>query len=565
MMQDDEDEIDDSPNYYAILNVRKEANDEEIKQAYRAMCVRFHPDKHVDPSKKETAEKLFARTHKAYEVLSDSQTRMIYDIYGQKGLDAGWEVIERQRTPAEIRQEYERLQREAEERRVEQKTNPKGSVALQIDMTHLFSDPDRDDDDDDEDHGMMKGMSISQSIEAPLTRNKTAVLSGGLQHGRGDNQSGTVSCTLRNVFNHRSWGEVQFGTGTAGAELSMKGFRNIDKKRFGTVTLTSSLKQMHLTAGLQAMVASQLTKNTMGYLTGMYNLAGLLGVRNSPSSVTTTIVSNTEHYNFMAQLQLGILQSQSVLSYTHKLNDDTKVKGVVKYGSALGLVFEYSCEHQMTTLSNVGGTVSVGPMSGVTLRLKVHRHTQTFDFPIFLSDAFSPSAMFYGTAIPLVFFFAVKKLIFLPMLSQQKEKDLEDSRERHAKVVAENKKEAEKAINLLLSQYEAIVEYEQRKNGLIIREAWYGKFITQNRRVDRSTPYVINVTIPIQCLVKDSKLILANSTKSQLTGIYDPCIGEEKSLKITYEFHGLVHEALFADDEAARAPKKSHQISTKTS
>ena len=67
---------------------------------------------------------------------------------------------------------------------------------------------------------------------------------------------------------------------------------------------------MHLTAGLQCMVASQLTRNTMGYLTGTYNLAGLLGSRKSPSSVTTTIATNTEHYNFMAQLQLGVLQSQ---------------------------------------------------------------------------------------------------------------------------------------------------------------------------------------------------------------------------------------------------------------
>jgi len=321
---------------------------------------------------------------------------------------------------------------------------------------------------------------------------------------------------------------------------------------------------MHLTAGLQCMVASQLTRNTMGYLTGTYNLAGLLGSRKSPSSVTTTIATNTEHYNFMAQLQLGVLQSQGILSYTHKVSDDTKLKGVLKYG-ALGLVFEYSCEHQMTSLSNVGGTVSAGLMSGVTLRLKVHRHTQTFDFPIFLSDAFSASAMFYGTVIPVVFFFAVKKLIFAPMMSQQKEKDLEDSRERHAEVVAEKKREAEQAINLMLTTYEAIVEQEQNKNGLIIREAWYGKFISKNRITDRATPYVINVTIPIQCLVRDSKLILADSTKSQLTGVYDPCIGEEKVLKIVYEFHGLVHEAIFQDSEPVRAPKKSHQISSRIS
>ena len=208
-----EEELDDSPNHYAILNIHKEASDDEVKNAYRVMCVRYHPDKHLDPKNKETAEMIFSRVHKAYEVLSNPQTRMIYDIYGQKGLDAGWDLVERRRTPAEIRQEYERLQREAEERRVEQKTNPKGSVALQIDATNLFSDGDGY-----EEYGSgswfpeMRGMSISQSIEAPLTRSKTAILSGRLQHGR-ENESGTVNCALRNVFSHQSWGEIEFGTG----------------------------------------------------------------------------------------------------------------------------------------------------------------------------------------------------------------------------------------------------------------------------------------------------------------------------------------------------------------
>jgi len=559
-----EEELDDSPNHYAILNIHKEASDDEVKNAYRVMCVRYHPDKHLDPKNKETAEMIFSRVHKAYEVLSNPQTRMIYDIYGQKGLDAGWDLVERRRTPAEIRQEYERLQREAEERRVEQKTNPKGSVALQIDATNLFSDGDGY-----EEYGSgswfpeMRGMSISQSIEAPLTRSKTAILSGRLQHGR-ENESGTVNCALRNVFSHQSWGEIEFGTGTGGGELSLKGFRNLDKKRFATVTLTSALKQMHLQAGLQGMVASQLTKNTMGYLSGTYNLAGMLVNRKSPSTVTSTIATNTDHYNFLAQLQLGLVQSHGMVSYTHKLNDETKIKGVVKYG-ANGLVFEYSCEHQITSLSNVGGTISTGPLAGVTLRLKVHRHTQTFDFPIFLSDTFSPSALFYGTVVPVVVFFAVRKLIFLPMLTQQKEKDLEESREKHAKVVAEKKKEAEAAISLMLTTYEQVVAHEQGRHGLIIREAWYGKFISKNRQTDRSTPYVINVTIPLQCLVKNSKLLLGDQPKSELTGIYDPCVNEVKTLKIIYEFRGIVHEAIFQDNEYVACPKQSHRVSSKVS
>ncbi|KAF7236189.1 hypothetical protein EYD10_17082 [Varanus komodoensis] len=102
------------------------ASQEELKAAYRRLCMLYHPDKHRDPELKRQAEQLFNLLHQAYEVLSDPQTRAIYDIYGKRGLDMeGWEVVERRRTPAEIREEFERLQREREERRLQQRTNPK--------------------------------------------------------------------------------------------------------------------------------------------------------------------------------------------------------------------------------------------------------------------------------------------------------------------------------------------------------------------------------------------------------------------------------------------------------
>lgn len=48
--------------------------------------------------------------------------------------------------------------------------------------------------------------------------------------------------------------------------------------------------------------------------------------------------------------------------------------------------------------------------------------------------------------------------------------------------------------------------------GLIILNAWYGKFVTDNsRRHERAK--VIDVTVPLQCLVKDSKLILTETSK----------------------------------------------------
>jgi DnaJ family protein C protein 11 len=76
-------------SYYAVLNVAREASQEEIKKAYRTLANVFHPDKHRDESIKDQAQQAFARLQEAYEVLSDPEKRQVYDIYGRQGLEAG--------------------------------------------------------------------------------------------------------------------------------------------------------------------------------------------------------------------------------------------------------------------------------------------------------------------------------------------------------------------------------------------------------------------------------------------------------------------------------------------
>lgn len=78
---------------YAVLNVSKNATDEEIKRAYRRLAQVFHPDKHTSDHMRDKAQEAFARLQKAYEVLSDPEKREVYDIYGEEGLVAGLEVI----------------------------------------------------------------------------------------------------------------------------------------------------------------------------------------------------------------------------------------------------------------------------------------------------------------------------------------------------------------------------------------------------------------------------------------------------------------------------------------
>ncbi|KAJ2664488.1 Molecular chaperone (DnaJ super) [Coemansia sp. RSA 1200] len=75
-------------DYYSILGVTKEADDDELKKAYRKLALKWHPDRHKDDDK-EHAEKEFKDVSEAYEVLSDKQKRQIYDQFGEEGLKGG--------------------------------------------------------------------------------------------------------------------------------------------------------------------------------------------------------------------------------------------------------------------------------------------------------------------------------------------------------------------------------------------------------------------------------------------------------------------------------------------
>ncbi|MCM8787131.1 MAG: molecular chaperone DnaJ [Candidatus Omnitrophica bacterium] len=73
-------------DYYEILGVKKNASLEEIKQAYRQMALRYHPDR-VEAGQKKEAEEKFKEISEAYAVLSDPQKRALYDQYGHAGID----------------------------------------------------------------------------------------------------------------------------------------------------------------------------------------------------------------------------------------------------------------------------------------------------------------------------------------------------------------------------------------------------------------------------------------------------------------------------------------------
>lgn len=75
-------------DYYALLGVGRDADEAEIKKAYRRLAMQHHPDR-VGAEQKRAAEEKFKEITEAYEVLRDPEKRAAYDRYGVAGLRAG--------------------------------------------------------------------------------------------------------------------------------------------------------------------------------------------------------------------------------------------------------------------------------------------------------------------------------------------------------------------------------------------------------------------------------------------------------------------------------------------
>ncbi|MEE8346849.1 MAG: DnaJ domain-containing protein, partial [Dehalococcoidia bacterium] len=75
-----------SKSFYDILGVSRSASEKELRQAFRRLARKHHPD--VNPGDKQ-AERRFKEINHAYEVLSDSEKRTKYDRYGER-----WEQAE---------------------------------------------------------------------------------------------------------------------------------------------------------------------------------------------------------------------------------------------------------------------------------------------------------------------------------------------------------------------------------------------------------------------------------------------------------------------------------------
>ena len=77
----------DQLDYYELLSVEEGASADDVRRAFHAFAVKYHPDRHSDgsPEKVERAAQIYRRGAEAYRVLCDREQRRVYDDQRSRG------------------------------------------------------------------------------------------------------------------------------------------------------------------------------------------------------------------------------------------------------------------------------------------------------------------------------------------------------------------------------------------------------------------------------------------------------------------------------------------------
>lgn len=262
-------------------------------------------------------------------------------------------------------------------------------------------------------------MTMFQSIEVPMSPSNVATLAGNLNVSNGQG-SGRFTLSARRVLSSKGWIEMDVGAGN-GLNLGGKATRNFGKRYFATGQLNLNFRQNGIVPALVGTFAIQLDKHTLGYLT--YNAAGL------QSSLSTIIERNTERNYTNLTFSLGLPHSFVSCNYIRRLTEhEMKLKLAGKVGT-FGFMAEYGVEKKVSKYSSLHASVMFGVPSGVALKIRFIRSTQSYNFVIQLSEEIIPAALFYATTLPIISYFVLKKCILEPMESEKQRVVIEKKKE----------------------------------------------------------------------------------------------------------------------------------------
>ena len=472
----------------------------------------------------------------------------MYDIRGKKGVENDRALIERTSLPTELIDEYEKLKNLFDERTYIQEVNPQGLYQVSLDATDFTT-------------GEMGWASIrvmdafaQQSVSSSLSKSASLSLTGSLLSSAlsGRPHTGLLASVKQDLGQH-NWIKVSGNVGRF-PSLGFDYYRTITNNMYIT---GENVLQWTPRRGIGILFNTHLSRKLDDKTTSTFH------IKESGNTVGVSLSRQmTEKAILSSDLMIGYRKSYLQLS-VHVKPVDLYMLSVSGRIGTRGPSLSYSVDHDIAKLTQVGGRVTLSASDGVQLRLQLIRASMNYVVKVQVSPFVDIMSVLMASLVPLGLYGALKILALGPLMRLYKVKETEEIRIEREREMKERRREAESAVDLMMETVERILTNEQSRHGLIILEAWYGSLFSTTASHDpMGLPKVIDVRVPLQCLVADSKLVLRETAKSIIPGFYDPCIGEKKYLRVKYRFRGLVHEITIENNECLIIPRQSHRVLT---
>lgn len=584
--------------------VSRDATEDDIKKAYRALAQVAHPDKHSSSVLREAASRSFNTLNEAYEILSDKERRRVYDVYGMAGLNAGLEIGRRRKSLREISEEFERARAKERRAQMEAKLNFRGSYGFSFSAAHLFDERVR--------HrraliaarrGLptggspfldLNGVDFNSVFDVPTwSDDATAYVGAQGQMSRGAGAGGLILGLRKTASEHTSW-ECALVMGSMQSAATFHVQRQLSARAAGTLAYSYAAAQGGL--GLEVGVQRQLSEHSKGHLT--WNVGPVGGV-------STGAQRAKGKTSWKADVSVGPASSGLAGFVARRLSKRSTFRLGVRLGTT-AIDFDVGCVRKMNRETSLGLSVSVG-IRGVHLKLRFNHSGQRFQFPILLAPRATVANASASLAIPFAAVGILKRYVVKPYALKLRVEEQAVLRSKHAAQVAADKAEARAAQELLKAQAAARVAKEREKNGLVVERAVFGHFprrtrpkagepIVEGFREETETaegtddargagttgtsgdgdgdgngdgdgetkpapaPW-LDVTVAAQFMVFDSHLdVHAGAHKPSLLGFCDPCPDEKAYLRVRYTYRGVPHEVTVGEDDPLAIPNKAHEL-----
>ncbi|KAH7687677.1 Dnaj-like subfamily c member 11 protein [Dioscorea alata] len=526
---------------YALLHISPEASDEEIRRAYRQWAQVYHPDKYQDAQMKYVATENFQKIRDAYEILTDEQKRLIYDIYGMEGLKSGLELGPKLSKPDEIKEELEKLQRHKEQAKVLAHARPTGALIANLSLPRFLNG-----------EGMMRGMAMSTGIQSQISKRNTVVMGGNLAVN-GNAGTGAASVLLRHQVSPVA--SVEF-MATAGlrALIGMQTSRHLSLHSTATTGIAISLRDGSI--NLSNAWTRQLSETCVG------NVELVLG---SESSIAVGWQKKDEKTSAAGEVKFGTTSFGASAHYTHHFSAKSHGRVAGRVGSA-ALELEIGGGRRISEFSTVRMVYNIG-IQGIFWRFELHRGGQKLVVPILLSRELNPFFATGALLVPSFFYFFLKKFIVKPYYLKRERRKAAEKMEKSSTQIREARDAAEKAQQLLQNVSNRKKNKQFEKGGLVITRAVYGNRESIKRSGEQTEPNgettpLLDVTIPLNFLVTDSGQLKLHEgvKKSGIMGFCDVCPGEPKQLLVEYTLGGQKFEVIVDDTQELLIPQDRHRI-----